>query len=76
MRKADCPRNSLFSVKDEVHPNREVNPAQEDVPCCTMRFGSIAKVLQISSDMRQAKKTTSALVQREAQAQRAAAFCL
>ena len=33
-------------------------------------------ILQISSDMRQAKKTISALVQREALAQRATAFCL
>ncbi len=32
--------------------------------------------LQISSDMRQAKKTMSALVQREAPARRATAFCL
>ena len=33
-------------------------------------------LLQISLDMRQANKTISALVQREAQARRATAFCV
>ncbi len=57
-----------------------VQPEQSLQPVPTQKVQRILHllpvVLQISSDMRQAKKTISALVQQEAPARRATAFCL